>query len=102
MSMECTIEPFDAVRMAKAARQWRKTYLREWRMFRDRSLESVAARMDLNHGQLSKVERGLHPYNQHILEIAALEYRCTVADLLSRAPGPADALPGSKAGRKPS
>ena len=94
--MECTVTPFDAVRMAKTARQWRKTYLREWREFRDRSLESAGARMGLTHGQLSKVERGLHPYNQHILEIAALEYRCTVADLLTRAPGPADALVAPK------
>lgn len=48
--------------------------------------------MGITHGQLSKVERGLHPYNQHILEIAALEYRCTVSDILSRPPGPQDAM----------
>ena len=98
--MECTIEPFNAAPMAKAARRWRKTYLREWREFRDRSLESVAARMGLNHGQLSKVERGIHPYSQHILEIAALEYGCGVADLLSRLPSAEDAQKRLKTSRR--
>jgi len=101
--LECAIEPIDAVRMAQTARRWRKTYLREWRKFRERSLESVSARMGLTYTQLSKVERGLHPYNQHILEIAALEYRCTVTDILSRPPSSMDALSPSisrRSGRK--
>lgn len=42
--------------------------------------------MGLKHSQLSKIERGLHPYNQHVLEVAALEYGCTVADILTRTP----------------
>lgn len=82
------------VRMAKPARTWRKTFLREWREFRGKSLEEVAAQMGLTHGQLSKIERGLHPYSQNVLEVAALEYDCTVLDLLSRKPDPAaDAAP---------
>jgi transcriptional regulator with XRE-family HTH domain len=100
--MECAYVPIKPVQMAKTARHWRKTFLRDWREFRGRSLESVAARMGLTHGQLSKVERGKHPYNQHILEIAALEYRCEVADLLIRAPGPQDALPAARTGRRAS
>ncbi len=54
------------------------------------SLESAAAQMGLTHGQLSKVERGLHPYSQHILETAALEYHCSITDLLTRLPSDAD------------
>ncbi len=90
----------NAVRMAQPARRWRKSYLREWREFRKRSLESVAAQMELTHGQLSKIERGLYPYNQHVLEVAALEYGCRVQDLLTRAPGPQDALPSPGSKRK--
>lgn len=76
-----------AVRMAQKAAAWRKTFLREWREFNDRSLESVAGQMGLTHSQLSKIERGLQPYSQRVLEVAALEYGCTVQDLLTRAPG---------------
>lgn len=79
-----------AVRMAQQHRTWRKTFLREWREFNERSLESVAAQMNLTHSQLSKIERGLHPYSQPVLEVAALEYGCTVLDLLSRRPGVGD------------
>lgn len=88
--MEAQLAPFHAVRMAQKPRPWRKTFLREWREFRGRSLESVAAQMGITHGQLSKIERGIHPYSQHVLETAALEYGCTVSDLLSRAPNPGD------------
>jgi transcriptional regulator with XRE-family HTH domain len=88
--MELQTRPVNAVRMAQAPRRWRKTFLRDWREFRGLSLESVSAQMGLTHGQLSKIERGLHPYSQHVLEVAALEYGCSVPDLLSRAPGEAD------------
>lgn len=89
-----------AVRMAQQPRTWRKTYLREWREFNERSLESVAAQMGLTHGQLSKIERGLHPYNQHVLEVATLEYGCTVLDLLSRPPARNDKPASEKAKRR--
>lgn len=86
--MEPQLGPFHAVRMAQQQTPYRKTFLRAWRIFRDRSLESAADQMDLTHSQLSKIERGLHPYNQRVLETAALEYGCTVTDLLTRAPDP--------------
>lgn len=91
--MDCGFVTNNAVRMAQAARRWRRTFLREWRTFRDRSLESVAPQMDITYTQLSKIERGLYPYNQHILEVAALEYGCTITDLLTRAPAPSDVRP---------
>lgn len=91
--MDCGFVANSVVRMAQAARRWRKTFLREWREFRGRSLESVAAQMDMTYTQLSKIERGLYPYNQHVLEVAALEYGCTVTDLLNRKPSPNDVRP---------
>ncbi len=91
--MDAQVLSINAVRMAQKARLWRKTYLREWREFRGITLESASAQMGLHHGQLSKIERGLHPYNQHVLETAALEYRCSIADLLTRKPTDADREP---------
>ncbi len=84
MVFEC--EQISNVRMAQKPRTWRKTYLRDYRTAAGLSLESAAAQMGLTHGQLSKIERGLHPYSQKVLETAALEYGCTVLDLLGRAP----------------
>lgn len=66
--------------------QWRRTFLREWREAREKTLEEVAAKMGIGHWQLSKIERGKSPYSQKILEIASKEYGCTVADLLTRRP----------------
>lgn len=91
--MEISVVPVNPVRMAQAARRWRKTFLREWREFRGKSLESVAAQMGITHGQLSKIERGIHPYSQHIIEVAALEYDCAVVDLLTKRPQPQDTTP---------
>ena len=66
--------------------QWRPSNLRLWREDAGKTLEEVAEKMGLSHGQLSRVERGLSPWNQKILETAALEYRCSVVDLLENAP----------------
>lgn len=69
---------------------WRPTFLREWREARGKTLEEVAPKMGITHGQLSKIERGKHPYSQNILEVAAEEYDCTVQDLLTRRPDEAE------------
>lgn len=74
--------------------KWRVTFLRAWREHHGKSLEVVAAKMGKTHGQLSRIERGISPYTQKILEIAAVEYGCTVQDLLSRAPTEADSIFG--------
>lgn len=73
----------------KTPPRWRTTFLRQWREHSHRTLEEVAAKMGITHGQLSKIERGLSPYSQRILEVAAQEYGCTVQDLLTRPPGEA-------------
>lgn len=65
---------------------WRPTYLRQWRDSVGKTLEEVAPKMGIKHSQLSRVERGIQPYNQRILETAALEYGCTIVDLLERNP----------------
>lgn len=63
------------------------TKMREWREHRGLSLEVVAADLGITHGTLSKIERGLSPYNQRQLERLAELYDCDVIDLLARSPG---------------
>jgi transcriptional regulator with XRE-family HTH domain len=76
----------------KSRPQWRRTFLRQWREHRNLTLESVSEKMGISHGQLSRIERGLSPYSQHVLEVAAAEYGCTVQDLLTRQPDEAEDL----------
>lgn len=60
--------------------------MRQWRQYRDKTLVQVAEELHVTHGYLSKVERGLQPYNQEMLEKLADLYRCDVVDLLIRDP----------------
>lgn len=76
----------------KKAEDLQPTHLREWREFRDLSLESAAETFGITHGQLSKIERGKSPYNQRLLEKAAGLYKCSVVDLLTRGPTEAEDL----------
>ena len=64
----------------------RPTYLRHWRQHRAKTLVQVAEELHLSHGQLSRIERGLQPYNQELLERLAELYRCEPVDLLIRDP----------------
>lgn len=65
----------------------RKTYLREWRKASNKTLEQVADHLHMTHGQLSKIERGVQPYNQDLLEALAELYMVDVVDLIYRPPG---------------
>lgn len=79
-------------------KQYRRTFLREWRNARDLTLEQAAERIGeltgegLTHGQLSRIERGEQPYSQAILEAAAEVYMTDPASLLMRNPADAGAL----------
>lgn len=66
-------------------------FLREWREKLDLSLETVAADLakhgvQTTHATLSRIERGLIPYNQHLLEGLVKVYGVSKADLLERDP----------------
>lgn len=63
-----------------------RTFLRQWRQHRGKTLVQVAEELHMTHGQLSKIERGKQPYNQELLERLAELYRCEVVDLLIRDP----------------
>jgi transcriptional regulator with XRE-family HTH domain len=66
--------------------KFRPTFLRQWRQHRDKTLVQVAEELHMTHGQLSRIERGLQPYNQELIERLADLYRCDPVDLLIRDP----------------
>lgn len=70
----------------------RPTYLRQWREHRQKTLVQVAEHLHMTHGNLSKIERGLVPYNQELLERLAELYRCEPVDLLIRDPSDPESI----------
>lgn len=62
------------------------TFLRHWRVYRKLTQETACERLDIDRSTLSKIERGLVPYSQGLLERAADAYNCEPADLLMRDP----------------
>lgn len=91
--------PVHDVYMAKQVRprlrqpnRYRRTFIREWREHRDMTLETLAGRVGekiggMTHASLSRIERGLQPYSQPVLEAIAEELtNGDVASLLMRNP----------------
>ena len=64
----------------------RPTYIRQWRTFRGYSLDTLAERVPMDKGNLSKIERGLLPYNQELLERLADALMTDAASLIMRDP----------------
>lgn len=66
----------------------RRTFLREWRehIYPNLSQDEIAGRFDMSAAQLSRIERGLSPYTQDFLELAAHAYGTDPGILLSRRP----------------
>jgi transcriptional regulator with XRE-family HTH domain len=62
------------------------TFIRSWRTSKNMSLEQLAARIPMDKGNLSKVERGILPYNQEMLERIADALGTDPASLLMRNP----------------
>ncbi len=62
------------------------TYLKEWREHRGLSQEAAADRIGISRANLSKIENGLIPYSQPILEAAAHAYLCAASDILTMNP----------------
>jgi transcriptional regulator with XRE-family HTH domain len=64
----------------------RKTFIRTWRLHRRLSLETVADAAGTTAASLSRIERGIVPYNQDLIESLALIYGCDPAELIARDP----------------
>jgi transcriptional regulator with XRE-family HTH domain len=63
----------------KPVPRFKPPYIREWRQLKGYSLEHVADNVPMDKGNLSKVERGLLPYNQDMLE--------RLSEILGTSPG---------------
>lgn len=70
----------------------RRTFLKEWRKYRNLTQEKAAERLGIEQATLSRIERGVIPYGQDFLEKAAFAYMCEPADLLMRNPENEDAV----------
>lgn len=70
---------------------YRPTFLRQWRELRGLTLEDVGEAIGLSHAQIGRIERGLQPYNQGLLEALADLYATDVASLIMRNPADPDA-----------
>lgn len=72
--------------MLKPDPRYGRTFIRDWRKHRNLTIERLADRLTLTAASLSRIERGLQPYSQPILEALADALRCSPADLLMRNP----------------
>lgn len=77
---------------AMKKRAYRKTYIREWRKYRDLTLEKLADRIEMTPSHLSMLERGERAYTQETLESLAEALRTDAASLLTRNPADEDAI----------
>jgi transcriptional regulator with XRE-family HTH domain len=76
----------------------RITKLRAWRLYRELTLEYVAEMIGrktgegFTHASLSRIERGLQPYSQPVLEALAELYRTDEPSLLALDPTEPDGI----------
>jgi transcriptional regulator with XRE-family HTH domain len=64
----------------------RRTFIRQWRQHRGLTLAQVADRINSTHASLSRIERGVQPYSQPLLEAIADALQTDPASLLMRNP----------------
>jgi transcriptional regulator with XRE-family HTH domain len=70
----------------------KKTFIREWRTAKALTQERLAEHVGMTHGNLSKIERGLQPYDQPTLEALAVVLETDTASLLMRNPTDPDGI----------
>lgn len=83
-------KPFNA-RMPRP-NKFRRTFIREWRQFRQLTLEQLADRLEMTASHLSMLERGQRGYTQDTLEQIADSLLTDTASLLMRNPQDPDAI----------
>jgi transcriptional regulator with XRE-family HTH domain len=76
----------------KPRKQFKKTYVREWRKHRGLTLERLADRIGMKASALSYLERGQSAYTQGTLELLADALQTTPASLIMRDPSADDAI----------
>lgn len=84
--------------MGKKRRTFTPTYIRQWRKHHNLTLDQVRERLEHLHNviltktSLSRIERGLQPYSQPILEALADVLETEPASLLMRDPTQPEAI----------
>lgn len=75
------------------------TFIRQWRKHRGLTVVQLADRvrtineaLDTTHASISRIERGLQPYSQEVLEAIAEALLTTTANLLMRDPTDPDGI----------
>ena len=88
------MHPLFNARMGKLGkkRQFRRTFIREWRLHRTLTLEQLAERLDMTASHLSMLERHQRGYTQETLEALAHALQTDPASLLMRDPSGPDAI----------
>ncbi|WP_027583965.1 helix-turn-helix transcriptional regulator [Bradyrhizobium sp. Ai1a-2] len=90
-------------RQTTTRRKFRKTYFREWRMYRDLTLEAAAEQIGdylreheyatgYTYATLGRLERGLIGYTQMVLEAMAHIYRTDEPSLITRDPDDSEGM----------
>lgn len=67
-------------------RQFRRTFIREWRKYRNLTLEQLAGRLEMTASHFSMLERGQRGYTQETLEAIADALQTDAASLIMRNP----------------
>jgi transcriptional regulator with XRE-family HTH domain len=70
----------------------RRHFLRHWREHRGFSQDQLADAIGISKASVSRVENGITPYTQDVVEAYARVLGCTVADLVSRPPSDPEGL----------
>jgi transcriptional regulator with XRE-family HTH domain len=65
----------------------RKTYIREWRQFRQLTLAAAGKLTGFDHSSIQRLETGQTPYSQDHIEALAQIYECEPAQLIYQDPG---------------
>lgn len=78
--------------MAKTRRQYRRTFIKQWREYRNLTQAQLASRVGISEPHLSLIENGRRQYTQETLEALADALGTTAASLLMRDPSRDDAL----------
>lgn len=85
----------------KERRTFQPSFIREWRKFRRLSLARLVNLLEddpktgrpfITPTSLSRIERGLQPYSQPLLEALAVALECEPGDLISRNPMDSEGL----------
>jgi len=76
----------------RVEKRHRPTFVREWRQLRGLTLQQLALQIGITHASLSRIERGLQPYSQPLLEAIAEALQTEPAFLLMRNPADPDGI----------